>query len=81
MYPRLVMDIEKLSGNIDAVAEIAKERNSKKVIQYDKSGNFIKDYDSAKEAEIAMGNTQRHICDVANGRRKSAYGYIWRWKE
>ena len=26
MYPRLVMDIEKLSGNIDAVAEIAKER-------------------------------------------------------
>lgn len=62
-------------------AEIAKERNSKKVIQYDKSGNFIKEYASAKEAELAMGNTQRHIVDVANGRRKSAYGYIWRWKE
>lgn len=26
-----------------------------------------------------MGNTQRHICDVANGKRKSAYGFIWRW--
>lgn len=62
-------------------AEIAKERNSKKVIQYDKSGNFIKEYSSAKEAELVMGNTQRHIVDVANGRRKSAYGYIWRWKE
>lgn len=62
-------------------AEIIKERNSKRIVQYDKSGNFIKEYSSSKEAERAMGNTQRHIVDVANGRRKSAYGYIWRWKE
>ena len=60
---------------------VTKNKTSKKILQYDKSGNFIKEYSSAKEAELAMGNTQRHIVDVANGRRKSAYGYIWRWKE
>lgn len=59
--------------------EMAKKINSKKIAQYDKCGNFIKEYSSSKEAELAMGNTQRHICDVANGKRKSAYGFIWRW--
>lgn len=66
---------------ITCSGDVTKNKTSKKILQYDKSGNFIKEYSSAKEAELAMGNTQRHIVDVANGRRKSAYGYIWRWKE
>lgn len=61
--------------------EVIKNKTSKKVLQYDKNGNFIKEYASYKDAELAMGNTQRHICDVANGKRKTAYGFIWRWGE
>ena len=58
-----------------------RNKTSKKVLQYDKNGNFIKEYASYHDAELAMGNTQRHICDVANGKRKTAYGFIWRWGE
>lgn len=61
--------------------EVSKEIRSKKVGQFDKNGKLIKVYNSYKEAEDIMGNTQRHICDVANGKRKSAYGYMWKWIE
>lgn len=64
---------------IYSAGDVTKEKTSKKVAQYDKNGNFIKGYPSYSDAELAMGNTQRHICDVANGKRKSAYGFIWRW--
>ena len=69
-------DIHVYSG-----AEIVKERTSKKVAQYDKKGNFIKIYNSTKDAERAMGNTQHHIAQVAIGKRKTAYGYIWKYVE
>lgn len=59
--------------------EVTKRITSKRIAQYDKEGNFIKEYSSYREAEKAMGNTQRHIGDCANGKRKSAYGFIWKW--
>lgn len=59
--------------------EVMKKIASKRIAQYDKEGNFIKEYSSYREAEKAMGNTQRHIGDCANGKRKSAYGFIWKW--
>lgn len=62
-------------------AEITKEKTSKKIAQYDKKGNFIKIYNSTKDAERAMGNTQHHIAQVAIGKRKTAYGYIWKYVE
>lgn len=61
--------------------EVSKEIHSKKIGQFDKNGNLIEIFSSYKEAEEKMGNTQRHICDVANGKRKSAYGYVWKWIE
>ena len=64
---------------IYSAGDVTKIKTSKRVAQYDKNGNFIKEYPSYSDAELAMGNTQRHICDVANGKRKSAYGFIWRW--
>lgn len=64
---------------ISSAAEIAKNNLSKRIAQYDKKGNFIKEYSSYREAEKAMGNTQRHIGDCANGKRKTAYGFIWKW--
>lgn len=64
---------------ISSAAEIAKNNLSKRIAQYDKKGNFIKEYSSYREAEKSMGNTQRHIGDCANGKRKTAYGFIWKW--
>lgn len=71
--------ISKILKNNMIIIKTPGEVLSKKVSQYDLNGNFIKTYKSYKEAEKAMGNTQRHIADVANGKRKTAYGYIWKW--
>lgn len=60
--------------------------NSKKVYQYDLQGNFIQSFPSAKAAAISLGkitSTSRgassHISDVCRGKRKTAYGYIWKF--
>ena len=51
----------------------------KPVLKFDLNGNFLAEYASAKEAEEK--NQIGHIGDVCNGKRKSAGGFIWRWKE
>ena len=50
---------------------------SKKIYQYDLNYNFIKNYSSSKEAARALGKSQGNISLAANGKRKTAYGFIW----
>ena len=51
----------------------------KPVLQYDINNNFIQEWDSITEAEKAL-----HICQIGNvckGDRKTAGGYIWKFKD
>lgn len=51
---------------------------SKKVLQYDLKGKFIKEYHSVTEA---LQETKiNHIGDCCNGKFKRAGKYIWKWK-
>ena len=53
----------------------------KKVIQYDVNGNFIKEWDYVLEAAYSLGKkTGAAITEVCSGKRKSIYGYIWKYK-
>jgi hypothetical protein len=53
----------------------------KKVIQYDMKGNFIKEWDYVLEAAYSLGKkTGAAITEVCNGKRKSIYGYVWKYK-
>lgn len=52
--------------------------HSKPILQFDKQGNFIKEFPSAIEARRQTGIS--HTEDVANGKRKSAGKYIWKWR-
>lgn len=67
-------------------SEIRKGKSSqtkKPVLQYDKQGNFIKEYPSATEAAKALNKKSgAAITEVCNGKgnRKSIYGYIWKYK-
>ena len=54
------------------------ERQSKPILQYDRNGNFIKEYPSAEEAYRQTGI--RYTDDVANGKRKTAGKYVWKWR-
>lgn len=55
---------------------------SKPVFMINKINNtVIMEFTSALEAERFLKRTGNHISDCCNGKRKSSYGYIWRYKE
>ena len=54
------------------------------VLQYDKEGNFIKKWDSITKAEISLHPKNKRSTNIVNcclGKQKSAYGFVWRYKE
>lgn len=58
-----------------------KHHRSKPIIQYDKEGNFIKEWDCANDVERVLGISNKHIGSVCLGKRKSCGGYIWKYKK
>jgi group I intron endonuclease len=65
--------------------EINKEKRGKKVEQYNLKGEYIQTFASIKDATKAvkpnsnLESTHGHISQVCNGKRKTAYGYIWKF--
>lgn len=52
------------------------------VIQYELDGTFVKEWASINEAEKALyTNGKGHITEVCKGKRPSAKGFIWKYKE
>ena len=56
---------------------------SKPIIQYDKDGNFIKEWDSITEAAKELGVNGGNITLVCQEKlyHKTAYGFIWKYKK
>lgn len=52
---------------------------SKQVLQYTKDGKFIKEWSSIISATNELNI--KHIGSVCNNKRKSAGGYIWKYKK
>lgn len=53
----------------------------KPILQFDKSGNFIREWDGASEVEKEMNISNANISKCCMGKRKTAGGYIWRFKK
>jgi len=53
---------------------------SKPVIQFDKQGNYINEFKNGVEAGKSLNKPSSAICECCNGKRKSAYNYIWKFK-
>ena len=56
-------------------------RPSIPIIQYSKDGEFIKEWQSAVEVKRVLGINNSHIIQCCKGKRKSAGGFVWRYKE
>lgn len=59
----------------------SKNPMSKPVAQYNKNGDFITVYESARIAEKTLhlpNHSSTHILKCANGKLKTAYGFIWK---
>ena len=54
---------------------------SKPILQYSKSGDFIREWKSASEVEREFGINHSHIASCCRGKRKSSGNFIWRYKE
>ena len=66
--------VEKRIGKLNTKA-------SKPVLQYDLEGNLIKEWPSASEIKRQLGYHNSKISECCLGKRKTAYGFIWKFKE
>lgn len=67
-------------------SDVMRDKFGVNVCQYHKDGKFIQKHNSAMEAAASIGKSNEksngaasHIMDVCKGKRKSAYGYIWKF--
>ena len=51
------------------------------ILQLTKDGEFIKEWQSAMEAQRQLGIGHSSICRCCKGRLKSAGGFVWRYKD
>ena len=61
--------------------KMSENRPSKPVLQFSKTGEFIAEYPSTREAERQTGCYQSNICACCKGKYKSTGGFIWKYKE
>lgn len=57
------------------------KNNMKPILQFDKEGNFIKEWNSAISVEKELHIFNSNICNCLKGRTNTAGGYVWRYKE
>ena len=55
------------------------KKRSIQILQFTKDGGFIKEWQSAKEAERQLGIFHSNICSCLKGYRKFAGGFVWRY--
>ena len=56
------------------------DKQSKTIIQYSLEGVYIKEWKSASEASVYLNKHPAHISSCCLGKRKTAYGYKWKFK-
>ena len=56
------------------------KNNIKPILQYDKQGNFIKEWKSAVEAALYYNKTPESIRNCCNNKCKTSIGFIWKNK-
>ena len=71
----------KAGGKIGGKSQIKIEKCSIPILQFTKSGEFVKEWPSAHEAGRQLGISQGNICNCLKGRYKHAGGYVWRYKD
>ena len=76
------IDMIKGKPNPKAVKAMS-ESNCKPILQLNLSGKFIREFDSIKSAIQSLGikAATSNISNVCKGKRNSAYGFKWKYKE
>lgn len=67
--------------NIEKHRTILGNLMGRPILQYSLSGEFIREHDSISSAARCIEKGNSSICDCCKGKRKSAYGYVWKYKD
>ena len=59
--------------------QLNREKHSIKIYQFDLENNFIKEWNSIKEAEMFYGLSTGSISKVCKNKRKTTGGYKWKY--
>ena len=62
-------------------SEEAKQKMRKPILQFTKNMVFIREWDSAKSVNIELNINDSSITKCCKNKLKSAYGFIWQYKE
>lgn len=73
--------IWKYEDIVDPKSHIVQKTNKKPVLQFDKSGNYIAEFEAASAAALITGINLGNISQVCMNKRKTAGGYIWKYKD
>ena len=67
--------------NYGTAIKRATEKKSISIYQYDKKGNYLNTYSSFMDAQRKTGIFNNNIVKCCKGERKTAGGYIWKYKK
>lgn len=80
--PKLVKWVKENPEHLRKIQKISAEKRQKAILQYDKDGNFIKEWDSIKEcAELLELHATSITVVCKGGRQKTSGGFVFKYKE
>lgn len=78
---RIAVESGRLAKIASLGGKIRGKKNGEKRLQFTIDGKFIKEWDSATNAGIELKISSSNIIQCCKGNRKSAGGYVWKYKE
>lgn len=67
-------------NNIGVIYCLTDPRNRKPIVQYDKSGKLVKEWNCCETATRELKIPDGNIHHALNGKYKTATGFIWKYK-
>lgn len=71
------VDMELIKENMRKLGKKGYGNRKQKIKQYDKEGNFIKEWISSREASKSLNISETSISNCVNGNSLSAGGFVW----
>ena len=69
----------KYNNNFGTINQRRAEKLSKPVLQYTKSGEFVREWKSTHDVQRNLGYAGSSISRCCRGKLKSAYGFVWKY--
>ena len=81
-YKNLEWCTPKYNANYgDRNKKVSEKAHKKKVLQFTLDGEFVREWDSLCEIERQTGFPRTNISACCRGKHKSAYGFVWKYKD